>query len=105
MASDTDSSSYREHRTREELNALLSHGHHIPAGKGLTWKYVEANFPGWTWNQLIAVLSAAGILDRRGNLPRCDDRVKLFHFNSSSEFLVEWRDGVDQREPPETVTP
>jgi hypothetical protein len=88
-----DYSQFDEHRSRDELNALLNHGHFIPAGKGLTRQYVETHYPGWTWNRLLKLFRAAGILVMRGGTPPCcDDRVKSFHFTRSGTFAVEWRD-------------
>src|SRR5690606_16223131 len=51
---------YKEVRTREQLTRLLGHWHFIPMGRGFTQAHVAENYPGWTWNQLVRVLTAAG---------------------------------------------
>ena len=94
-----DGSRLREHRTRDELNRLLHYGHIIPVSKGYTAKFVAENYPGWTWNQLIEVFIAAGIVvNRGGSPPKCDDRVEMFHFSGPTDFLVEWVDGVEPKQ-------
>lgn len=96
MSTEVDVSVFREHRTRDELNSLLHYGHIIPGSKGWTSAYVEAHYPGWTWNELVKVFVAAGILvNRGGSPPKCDDRVVVFHFSGPTEFHVEWADGVE----------
>ena len=90
---------YKEHRTREELQALLRHGHYIPACRGWTREYVDKHYPGWTWNELMEIWRAAGIVVRRpgGAPPACDIRVKAIHFNGPRSFAVEWEDGTVTR--------
>ena len=41
---------------------MLHFGHIIPVSKGWTREHVNSHFPGWTWNQLIAVCMAAQIV-------------------------------------------
>ena len=97
MTTEVDISQFREHRTREELNALLHYGHIIPVSKGWTREYVDTNYPGLTWNALLAIFQAAGIVlpSGCGGPPKCDDRVVLLHFSSREEFRVEWIDGTE----------
>ncbi len=45
-------SRYTVARNRADLSALLRYGHFIPIGRGLTSKYVDDHFPGWTWDSL-----------------------------------------------------
>jgi hypothetical protein len=95
MPTDVDTSQFRERRTREELNALLHFGHIIPVSKGWTKEYVDAHFPGWAWNALMGVFTAARIVVLRGGAPpKCDDRVVMLHFSSTGDFLVERSDGA-----------
>lgn len=99
---------YREVRTREQLNKLLHYGHIIPISRGLTNKYVDGHYPGWTWNALIRVLSAADVyVGRGGTPPRCDDRVVRVHFDSHEAWCVEWEDGRTTEGPaaPGTTRP
>ena len=86
---------YAEHRTGVEVGQLLHYGHIIPVSRGLTEGYVAEHFPGWTWNNLMAVWEAAGIVvpSASGGLPSCDHRVKLIHFTGADAFAVEWVDG------------
>jgi len=101
-SSGVDRADFREHRTREQLNDLLRHGHVIPVSRGWTFDHVQANFPGWTWNQLIDIIRAAGILvSRGGSPPACHDQVAAFHFSSDTEFLVEWIDEQGATTPPD----
>ena len=85
---------YREVRTREQLNQLLHYGHIIPISRGFTDDYVDEHYPGWTWNALVRVLTAADVyVGQGGSPPRCDDRVVRVHFDSHEAWLVEWEDG------------
>ena len=97
MTTEVDISQFREHRTREELNALLHYGHIIPVSKGWTREYVDTNYRGWTWNSLIGVFRSAGIVvaSACGGPPKCDDRVVMFHFSGAGDFFVEWRNAKD----------
>jgi hypothetical protein len=96
MSSPVDVSRFREHRALDECKRLLHYGHVIPVSRGYTARYVAEHFPGWTWNELVAVFVAAGIfVNRGGSPPTCDDRVATFHFSSSTDFFVEWADGVE----------
>lgn len=94
---DTNSfSSYTEHRTGAEIDRLLHHGHWIPVTKGFTQRYVDEHFPGWSWNDLMAIWRAAGIVVRpAGGAPlQCDERVAAMHFSGPGNWLIEWRDGA-----------
>jgi hypothetical protein len=54
------------------------------------------HFPGWSWNSLLEVCRAAGIVDPNsggGSPLRCLPQVKAFHFTSAETFAVEWLDG------------
>lgn len=81
-------------QTRADVNALLHYGHFIPVRRGLTAKYVDGHFPGWTWNGLSAVLKAARVVARSstGTLC-CDPAVTAVHFDAAHSWLVEWEDG------------
>ena len=46
----------------EELLSLASYAHWIPMTRGLYKPYLEKNFPGWEWNQIIPNLIKAKIL-------------------------------------------
>ena len=82
---------YSEHRSRGDLNELLHYGHFIPVGKGLTHAYVRQNYPGWEWNELIAMLRLGGVIRKTaGDMMRCDPRVQSVHFGKGSTFAVEW---------------
>lgn len=82
---------FTEHRTREELNRLLHYGHFIPVGRGYTAKYVEQNYPGWRWNELIRMLRMGGVIQKtEGDMLRCDPKVRSVRFGRGSRFVVEW---------------
>jgi hypothetical protein len=46
----------------EDLLGLASYAHWIPMTRGLYKPYLERNFPGWEWNQIIPVLIKKKIL-------------------------------------------
>ena len=96
MSTDVDVSRFREHRTRAELNSLLRYGHIIPVSKGWTRAYVDARYPRWSWNALMTIFQAAGIVvpSACGGPPKCDDRVVMLHFSTTGDFFVEWIDGA-----------
>lgn len=85
---------YAVRRTREQLDALLHYGHVIPLSRGFTDRYVTKNYPGWTWNQLVRVLTAAGVfVNRGGSPPICDAGVREVYFDSERGWLVAWANG------------
>ncbi|ACZ30635.1 hypothetical protein Xcel_1610 [Xylanimonas cellulosilytica DSM 15894] len=91
----SDVGEYAEHRSRHDLDRLLRHGHVIPVRRGVTAAYVAKHFPGWTWNELMGVWHAAGVVvSQGGSPPRCDDNVVAIHFDGPDSFLVEWTDGT-----------
>lgn len=87
---------YAEHRSGEEMQRLLHHGHWIPVLRGYTYAYIEEHFPGWSWNPLLSVCKAAGIVVKTGGGGplSCDPRVRTFHFTDDRRFAVEWDDGA-----------
>jgi hypothetical protein len=46
----------------EDLLRLASYAHWIPMTRGLYKPYLERNFPGWEWNQIIPLLIKKKIL-------------------------------------------
>lgn len=85
---------YRETRTKAEVDRLLHFDFVIPIAHGLTAKHVAEHYPGWTWNQLIGVLNAAGIrVARPGSPSKCHEDVVRIHFDSEISWRVEWADG------------
>jgi hypothetical protein len=96
MTTDRDVSRFREHLTLDECKRLLGFSHWIPVNRGHSERFVEEHYPGWTFNKLVRVFVAAGIYVNRGGAPAtCDDRVVSFHFSSSTDYHVEWIDGVE----------
>ena len=93
--SDRDWSEYREHRTRAEVDGLLRYGHIGPVSRGYTDTYADEHFPGWMWNELMAVWRAAGVIvpNKGGGTLSCDPRVKVIHFNGPDSLAIEWLDG------------
>lgn len=85
-------SGYVEHLSREQINGVLHHAHIIPVSKGYTREYVALHHPGWSFNELIGIFTAAGIIVEDG-MPRCDESVKCLHFNDATSFTVEREQG------------
>ena len=54
----------------EELRKLASYAHWIPMTRGLYKPYLEKNFPGWEWNQIIPALIKTKILLLNSKDPR-----------------------------------
>jgi hypothetical protein len=54
----------------EDLLSLASYAHWIPMTRGLYKPYLERNFPGWEWNQIIPVLIKKKILVINSKDPR-----------------------------------
>lgn len=88
---------YRESCSRDELARLLHHGHWIPVTRGLTQRYVDEHFPGWTWNGLLDVWEAAGVVHRREGAQHptliVDCLLDRIHFDGPEDFTVVWIDG------------
>ncbi len=85
---------YAQHRTSDEVRRLLNYGHAIPIGHGKTKRFVDENYPGWTWNQLVEVLKAAGVfVPRGGGTPTCDPNLAEIYFDSDRGWLVHRTNG------------
>jgi hypothetical protein len=54
----------------EDLLSLTSYAHWIPMTRGLYKPYLEKNFPGWEWNQIIPFLIKKKILVINSKDPR-----------------------------------
>ena len=54
----------------EDLLSLASYAHWIPMTRGLYKPYLERNFPGWEWNQIIPLLIKKKILVINSKDPR-----------------------------------
>jgi len=50
------------HLSAKQIKELIHYGHLIPMSRGITQKYVEENFPGWEWNDIVPVLIKKNIL-------------------------------------------
>ncbi len=82
---------FTEYRTHDELNELLRHAHFIAVGKGYTAKFVEENYPGWHWNELIRILKMGGVVRKHeGDRLTCGPKVVGVRFGRGSAFQVEW---------------
>ncbi|WCD93279.1 hypothetical protein [Microbacterium sp. nov. GSS16] len=89
-----DAHNYREDRTSLEIDRLLHHDFVIPISRGITSKFVEENYQGWTWNELIRVLNAARVrVPRPGGPSTCHGDVVRVQFDSEQSWRVEWKDG------------
>ena len=47
--------------TGDDVRELAHYGHSIPIGRGFTRDYVNKNYPGWQWGQLMNVLRRADL--------------------------------------------
>ncbi|HEY3546286.1 MAG TPA: hypothetical protein VGK17_09355 [Propionicimonas sp.] len=105
---------YAETRTREQLDRLLHYRHPIPVRHGFTDDYVAKHYPGWTFNELMAILDGAGIVDRFHMAPAdeqlervvaatgvnripqppvCSRDVVSFDFTDADHWRIHWRNG------------
>ena len=50
------------HLSAKQIKELIHYRHLIPMSRGRTQKYVEENFPGWEWNDIVPVLIEKNIL-------------------------------------------
>lgn len=87
------------HADRAAVDKLLHYTHWIPVSRGFTDDFLHKNWPGWSLAGAIAVLDAAQIrvlpTSDRACAPHggyCHWKVREIHFNSSSDFFVEWND-------------
>ena len=48
--------------TVEEILFLSNYAHWIPVTKGITDEYMQENYPGWKWNDLIPKMLKQGII-------------------------------------------
>ncbi|WP_146084969.1 hypothetical protein [Rathayibacter sp. AY1E4] len=95
---------FAEHRTADELARFLHHVHWIPQSRGITDAFVDEYYPGRTWQGLVLVLTAAGILvSRGGSPPSLMPTVAMMHFTDATRWVVQWQDGiVTMSTPPES---
>lgn len=99
-----NSQKYAEFRTREELAQLFTFGHPTPMGRGITRSYLQEHYDGWTWNELMEVWRAAGVVSGAlGGMPTCTDGVVAIHFNNPDDLMVEWADGSTTVRSPSTL--
>jgi hypothetical protein len=59
------------HLSAKQIKELIHYRHLIPMSRGWTQKYVEENFPGWEWNDIVPVLIEKNILKyvkKRGHI-------------------------------------
>jgi hypothetical protein len=54
----------------QDLMTLTAYAHWIPMTRGLYRPYLERNFPGWDWNQIIPILMKAKILEVHSSNPK-----------------------------------
>lgn len=96
---------FAEVRSFDEVQGLLRYAHFIPRTRGLTAKYVESKWPGRTFNGLVDVFTAAGLLTfvsplgalihESGVVQEGNDLTdfRRILFNDMTEWAVEWPDG------------
>lgn len=76
---------FAEHRTADELARFVHYLHWIPQGRGITDAFVDEHYPGRTWQGLVLVLTAAGILvSRGGSPPSLMPTVAMLHFTDAT---------------------
>ncbi|WP_146082397.1 MULTISPECIES: hypothetical protein [unclassified Rathayibacter] len=86
---------FADHRAAGELARFLHHLHWIPQSRGITDAFVDEHYPGRTWQGLVLVLTAAGILVSRGESPpSLMPTVAMLHFTDAARWAVVWGDGV-----------
>lgn len=90
---------FAHHLAARQIADILGRTHWIPICRGLTGEWVAQHHPGHTFNELIGVFNAAGVvgpLSSRGGPPRPIAGLFAIHFDSVESFAVELR-GNDGR--------
>ena len=68
----------------EALRTITGYAHWIPALRGISQEFINRNYPGWDWNDILPVLVKKGIVKRYSNDP---DQRKLSHDLSISHEI------------------
>jgi hypothetical protein len=90
---------YAMHLSRKRIDEVFHYAHYIPRGRGITATFFAENYPGWTIETMHAVFRAADIIsldDPCGLMGKCHWKVKALHFNSVTNFEVEWNNEIEE---------
>ena len=68
----------------EALRTITGYAHWIPALRGISQEFINRNYPGWDWNDILPVLVKKGIVKRYSSDP---DQRKLSHDLSISHEI------------------
>jgi hypothetical protein len=68
----------------EALRTITCYAHWIPALRGISQEFINRNYPGWDWNDILPVLVKKGIVKRYSSDP---DQRKLSHDLSISHEI------------------
>jgi hypothetical protein len=74
--------------TRYGIDRIMHFAHFIPVKKGLHQKHIDDKSPGWTWNQMVHLLSDTGVLIDRAGGSRCHWKLESLHVNKRLETTV-----------------
>lgn len=101
-----DMDAFAEDRSFDEVKRLLHYAHLIPRMKGLTTQHIDTYWPGHTFNGLVDLFTAAGILTfvspmgaiitpESGVVQEGNDLTdfRRILFNDTNDWAVEWPDG------------
>lgn len=103
--------SFVEERSFDEVRTLLHYGHFIPRTKGFTTQHLDTHWPGHTFNWLVDLFTAAGLLtfvsplgaviNESGLIRESNDLTdfRRILFNDMTDWAVEWTDGSWTKPP------
>jgi hypothetical protein len=74
----------------QDLMTLTAYAHWIPMTRQLYWPYLEKNFPGWEWNQIIPVLIKKKILVMHSKNPGHRHLSQDLYISSDIQYVRLW---------------
>lgn len=82
--------------TRYDIDRICHFSHWIPWKNGLQQKFIDENYPGWSWNQMIGLLNQTEVLIERPGGRRCHWKLKTLHISEAFEIAISWDDAVSE---------
>lgn len=72
--------------TQSDASGLGHYGHYIPVGRGYTGAVVEYNYPGWSWNELVAAVYVAA----HGGVRRFPEMLRAVVLRANGSSETDW---------------